>query len=202
MIGVAFIASLAVVAAPCGTTAEILSDAKVSAWREATTATAADLGLVQDAPGLAVRRYLSVEWERCDVALRPYLVGGGAILPSGERIDPIGGRLQLWARAVTREPEPGHPRLGGMRFASSTGLSIGTLRAGVWHRGDGGSELWLFDPEAKKAPQRLLRSARTLVGVSYLPSPDAAGGSFTLWQQRAPGRYRVIGISWTEEGAR
>lgn len=88
MIGLAFIASMA---APCGATAEILSGAKVSAWREATTATATDLGLVMDAPGLTVRRNLSVEWERCDVTLRPYLVGGGAILPSGERIDPVGG---------------------------------------------------------------------------------------------------------------
>ncbi len=59
-----------------------------------------------------------------------------------------------------------------------------------------------YTPGETGAPIPIMRTGTSVVGIFYLPAPDAAGGVFTIWQRLAAGGDRQVVVDWTEAGVR
>ena len=97
--------------------------------------------------------------------------------------------------ALDIQPEPD---LDGAHFVAAAALVFGDWHVGVWQDGQAAT-VAVFRPGATR-PRPLLRSDRPVLAISYLPVPDARGGTLTILQQLGPGDYRILSLPWTEEG--
>ncbi len=184
----------------CTTPQEVINAASISAL---ATPDSSMLGLKLVAPGFRIDQVTDVAWRGCTVKLRPRVFGDWIITESGVPLRPAGKQL------ITRndpipppEPEPEHPTIAGDRFISSTSLLIGNQRAGLWMQKDGRSLIARYKPGTTDAPAPLLISIPPIIGLFYLPAPDAPGGALLFWQRLPHEDYRYIRLPWTEEGVR
>jgi hypothetical protein len=161
------------------------------------------IGLSLDAPGLVLREQDAVSWPACRVRLQARVYGGWAFTRSGVPVRPDRGRLVTRTDTIyPDDPEPAHPEVRGTTFISSANLAAFGSRLGVWRQADGSSTIATYRPGQPDAPHVLLRSAKPILGVGYLPAPDATGGMMLFWQDVGEGRYRFIMVSWDESGLR
>lgn len=159
------------------------------------------LALVLIAPGLQIDGADAVRWTECRVDL-VRTAGFSALTDSGVAVG-IGSR-RAWAgtpKFVLDEPDTPHPTVPGARFVGSTSLVIGLQRAGLWVTPDGRSTIARYTPGGASVIP-ILSSHLRLLGLAYLPSPDAPGGYFKLWQRVGRSSYRSIAIGWSEVGLR
>lgn len=99
-------------------------------------------------------------------------------------------------------PEPTSPAWSSRRFIRSDGLYHGDWRIGLWFRADGRYELARYRVGAADVPISLMISGTPVVDLTYLPAPDAVGGSLSILQRTGKSRYRVLSLSWSEKGLR
>lgn len=181
----------------CDAAPAVLDGAKVVQLSSAPGA----IGLSLDAPGLALREQDAVSWPNCRIRLQARVYGGWAFTHSGVPIRPDRGRLVTRTDTIyPDDPEPAHPEVSGAAFVGSADLVAAGSRLGVWRQADGSSSIATYRPGRADPPHVLLRSAVPILGVGYLPAPDASGGMMSFWQDAGDGQYRFVMVSWNESG--
>lgn len=159
------------------------------------------LSLKLVADNLRVTDASEIDWSQgCGVVIQRVSYGWG-ITGQNVEVKVIEGRI-ITKSSHGEAPLPVGvpPSFGaGAEFVNSDSVLSGGWRAGLWHEPDGHSVVALYRPGEVSAPRPIFYSEKPLIGLSYLPSPDALGGSFTLWQKIGNSRYRMIALYWSEE---
>ncbi|MFT8719095.1 hypothetical protein [Acetobacter sp.] len=186
--------------APCGTSADLIAQGVVRPLPK----DAHSLALEFVAAGLRITDAWEVRWpEKCQVSIQRVSHGWG-VIDQNVAIQPSAGRL------VTSDPktvtpallEPAHPFIPNTEFSSSYALLIDNWRVGLWQEPTGRSIIAAYRPGETAAPRQIILSAKPVIGISYLASPDSSGGAYFLWQKVSAGNYRVITVQWNEEAVR
>lgn len=195
------VASVLATSSPC-TPAQIAAAAIVSPAKEEAPA---DVGLLRVNAGFWRPSVQEIAFRgRC--AAKVVGMRGGRTLDTvnGLTLSTEGGsrldvRDDAWPAA---DPEPPHPRWKGHRFSGSAPLAFGTWRVGAWVRPDGATDIARYRPQDGSPPIILMTSEKPVLGVSYLPLPDAVGGSLLFAQRLGPSHFRMVDMGWSEAGLR
>ena len=182
---------------PCTTSADLIAQGVV----RPLVKDAHSLALEFATGGLRIADAWEVRWpEKCQVSIQRVSHGWG-VTDQNVAIQPSGGRLVTSdPKTVTPAPaEPTHPFIPKTEFISSYALLIDNWRAGIWQEPTGRSIIAAYRPKATATPRQIILSAKPIIGISYLASPDSPGGAYFLWQRMSVGNYRVITVQWNEE---
>lgn len=185
--------------APACTPQQVVESGQVSQLKPDSSS----LGMELQADGLRVTDADEVLWSTCATKLQARVYGGWGITDTGIPVIPAEQHLITRDDAVPApEAEPAHPTVSGATFISSTGLTIGDQRAGLWSQPDGTCLIARYRPGQSDQPTPILVSKVPILGLFYLGAPDSPGGAFHLWQRLPMNRYRYIHIAWSEVGVR
>ena len=184
---------------PACTPQQVVASGKVSELRPESSSLDLDLQAI----GLRIITADEVSWTSCSTKLQDRVYGPWVITDAGVAIVPTQQHLISRDYAVPApDPEPAHPVVQNATFLSSTNLSIGDQRAGLWSRSDGTFLIARYHPGQTHQPTPIFVSKAAVLGLFYLGAPDASGGAFDLWQRLPTNKYRYIHIAWSEQGVR
>jgi hypothetical protein len=196
-----FVATMLATSSECCPT-EIAAAAVVSLAKEES---AADLGLSHVDPGFWRPSVQENAFHgRCTPRVVALRGGRTLVTATGLTLSTEGGStLDVRDNPTAMvDPEPSHPEWKRHQFAASTSLAFHTWRVGAWVRPDGATDIARYLPGNSAAAILLMTSAWPILGVSYLPLPDAVGGTLFFAQRLRGARFRLVAVNWSEAGLR